>query len=101
MEYETIAATLEAPVKADEPSEHLALEHAEVRHGNWSLSLPRHLPEEPASSEIRIDRAVEPAESVAARAYQLWESGGREPGRDFDYWLEAERQILEKARARN
>ncbi len=33
-------------------------------------------------------------EEVARRAYQIWEASGRQPGRDLDNWLAAERQIF-------
>ncbi|MGD9934141.1 MAG: DUF2934 domain-containing protein [Dehalococcoidia bacterium] len=32
-------------------------------------------------------------EAVAARAYELFEARGGEPGRDHDDWHEAERQL--------
>ena len=34
---------------------------------------------------------------VRSRAYELWEKGGRPLHRDLEFWLEAERQIKEKA----
>jgi hypothetical protein len=30
---------------------------------------------------------------IAARAYKIWEQEGRPHGRDFEHWLEAEREI--------
>lgn len=33
-------------------------------------------------------------EDVAARAYQLWEQHGWPDGRDMEFWLEAERQLM-------
>ena len=30
---------------------------------------------------------------ITARAYQLWEHAGRPPGRDLEFWLQAEREI--------
>ena len=30
---------------------------------------------------------------IALRAYQLWEAGGRQPGRDQQYWLQAEAEL--------
>jgi DUF2934 family protein len=30
---------------------------------------------------------------IRTRAYQLWEQAGRPSGRDWEFWLEAERQI--------
>jgi len=35
---------------------------------------------------------------IRARAYELYESRGREPGQDEQDWLCAEREILELAR---
>ncbi|MFT3781970.1 MAG: DUF2934 domain-containing protein [Nibricoccus sp.] len=32
-------------------------------------------------------------EQISKRARELWEQGGRQEGRDLDYWLEAERQL--------
>ncbi len=33
---------------------------------------------------------------VRMRAYQIYEQRGREQGRDFDHWLEAERELQTK-----
>ena len=35
---------------------------------------------------------------IRARAYELWEQAGRPSGRDWDFWLEAERQIRDRDR---
>jgi DUF2934 family protein len=35
---------------------------------------------------------------IRARAYQLWDQAGRPSGRDWDFWLEAERQIRDRDR---
>ena len=32
-------------------------------------------------------------ESIRVRAYQLYEARGREPGHEWDDWLQAEREI--------
>ena len=32
-------------------------------------------------------------ESIRLRAYQLWENGGRQDGRDIEYWLRAAREL--------
>jgi len=32
--------------------------------------------------------------SIRARAYLLFEEGGRQHGHDLDHWLEAERQVM-------
>ena len=31
---------------------------------------------------------------IEERAYALWEANGRPEGRDLDYWLQAEREIV-------
>jgi hypothetical protein len=33
---------------------------------------------------------------VRARAYELWTQAGQPPGRDIEFWLEAERQIKDE-----
>ena len=33
-------------------------------------------------------------EDIANLARQIWQSEGGQPGRDLEYWLKAERQIL-------
>ena len=35
-------------------------------------------------------------EEIRARAYELYEQGGRQNGRDQEYWLRAESEILER-----
>jgi hypothetical protein len=32
-------------------------------------------------------------QQTRARAYQLWENAGRPPGRDQEFWLQAEREL--------
>ena len=32
-------------------------------------------------------------EEIRARAYELYEARGREPGREWDDWLQAEREV--------
>src|SRR6185312_1223993 len=34
-------------------------------------------------------------ETIGARARELWEIEGRPPGRDLDFWLQAEREFRE------
>jgi len=33
-------------------------------------------------------------EEIARQAYAIWEQEGGRDGRDLDYWLEAEKQVL-------
>lgn len=35
-------------------------------------------------------------EDIAAKAYELYELGGREDGKDVEHWLEAERLLAGK-----
>lgn len=39
-------------------------------------------------------RALPLHDEIAARAYELWDRSGRPAGRDVEFWLEAERQLL-------
>jgi hypothetical protein len=34
---------------------------------------------------------------IRARAYALWENDGSPAGRDYDYWLRAERELSEES----
>ena len=38
---------------------------------------------------------------IRARAYELWEQAGKPTGRDEEFWLMAEREIMEKKEAAN
>jgi hypothetical protein len=38
-------------------------------------------------------------ESIASRAYALWEQAGRPLGRDVEYWLQAESQLKADAQS--
>ncbi len=38
-------------------------------------------------------------EEIALRAYHLWEKGGRQPGRDREYWLQAEADLMAACQA--
>ncbi|MGY2903576.1 DUF2934 domain-containing protein [Bradyrhizobium sp. URHC0002] len=35
-------------------------------------------------------------QAVSARAHELWEQNGRPPGRDLEFWLQAESEIGER-----
>ena len=37
-------------------------------------------------------------EDIKARARELWEQNGRPPGRDLEFWLQAEAEIIERNR---
>ena len=34
-------------------------------------------------------------DSIRTRAHQLWEAAGKPEGRDWEFWIEAERQLTE------
>ena len=37
-------------------------------------------------------------QAISARAHELWEQNGRPPGRDLEFWLQAESEISERDR---
>ncbi len=37
-------------------------------------------------------------EQIAQMAYNVWEKAGRPQGRDWEFWFEAERQLLESVK---
>jgi Protein of unknown function (DUF2934) len=45
-----------------------------------------------------VQETVSSQERIRERAYQLYESRGREPGLNEQDWLRAEREILTRAR---
>ena len=45
---------------------------------------------------IAVETAIQ---SIAKRAYAIWESEGRPSGRDFEHWLRAEAEITAPASA--
>jgi hypothetical protein len=50
----------------------------------------------PISAPVAPAIVVRPVfrELVAERAYSIWLARGRPDGRDYDHWVEAERQLL-------
>jgi Protein of unknown function (DUF2934) len=48
----------------------------------------------PQSSRPEAVGFVEP-EAISRRAYELFQERGREPGRELDDWLRAERELKE------
>lgn len=47
-----------------------------------------------ASFDALFNEMRETFDSIARRAYELFESNGRQPGRDFDDWVRAESKFL-------
>lgn len=37
-------------------------------------------------------------EMIASKAYEIYEQGGREDGKDFEHWLMAERVVMAEIR---
>ncbi|WP_426608981.1 DUF2934 domain-containing protein [Bradyrhizobium sp. McL0616] len=83
------------------------LEH-QLELANRMLSLVRDRPAVTrleAFGEVirtRIDRlkAIGFEDATRRRAYQLWEEAGRPWGRDRDFWLQAERELLSSSAPR-
>jgi hypothetical protein len=45
-----------------------------------------------------VPNTVPPQDRIRERAYELYESRGREPGQDEQDWLRAERELLQQER---
>jgi hypothetical protein len=43
-----------------------------------------------------VPNTVPPPDKIRERAYELYESRGREPGQDEQDWLRAERELLQQ-----
>jgi len=55
----------------------------------------------PKSSPARVTTMPDPVrlpERIRARAYELYQSRGGEPGQDLKDWLRAEQEILKQGR---
>jgi hypothetical protein len=46
-----------------------------------------------AAKPIASAPPVPANQEIAIRAYQIYASSGRQPGRELEFWLEAERQL--------
>ena len=53
---------------------------------------------EQSDSSIQISKADWDFERISRRAYELYEQGGRQEGRDLEDWLDAERQLIAGSR---
>ncbi len=51
----------------------------------------------PTFAQTKVEDSLE--QQIRARAYELYEAGGREEGHDLDHWLEAEAEITGTAAA--
>lgn len=54
------------------------------------------LPTPPTTNDPPSESSSELQDRIRHRAYQLYEERGREDGRDFDDWLQAESEITVK-----
>jgi hypothetical protein len=52
----------------------------------------------PAKVTMMMSDTVPSQERIRARAYELYESRGGEPGQDLGDWLRAEQEILKQER---
>jgi hypothetical protein len=50
-------------------------------------------------SRPRTSAAAPTHDQIAARAREIWQRQGRQPGRDQENWLEAERQLRAELKA--
>jgi hypothetical protein len=87
-----VSTKKKAPLTAPSPALATAAPKAVAKTAaqkNTISIMPEHT--EPTSS------AAKTTESIAARAYLLWEEGGCQHGRHEEYWLEAEKLLKSKA----
>lgn len=68
--------------RATSPRTRKARTNPEENHGNGQTAVIT----QPSNLE----------EEIRARAYQLYEEAGRQQGRDQEYWLRAESEILQR-----
>lgn len=51
--------------------------------------------EKPRPKKEEGDEALIVLQLIAKRADELWARGGQNRGRDLEYWLQAEREVLD------
>lgn len=51
-------------------------------------------PKEPVNASPKNTRAIPLHDEIARRAQQIWESEGQPSGRDEEFWLKAELEVL-------
>ena len=56
------------------------------------------LAKNPSAKVTKMPDTVAPQDRIRERAYELYESRGRESGQDEQDWLRAEREILKQGR---
>jgi len=55
-------------------------------------------PKNSSAKLAMVPNTVTPLDRIRERAYELYESRGREPGQDQQDWLRAERELLQQER---
>jgi Protein of unknown function (DUF2934) len=55
-------------------------------------------PKSSAAKETMMTNPVPSQERIRARAYELYQSRGGEPGHDLKDWLRAEKEVLKQER---
>lgn len=51
-------------------------------------------PQDPVDASPKNTRAIPLHDEISKRAQQIWESNGRPSGRDEEFWLKAELEVL-------
>lgn len=71
---------------------------ADRRHRNWSMGHTDRAGSPPVEADLPEfgDLALHPPQdAIRLRAYQIWENAGRPQMRDLDFWLHAEKELIE------
>lgn len=66
----------------------------ESEYENSRIRLFDTMKNQPSSGPIHPTTRALIHETIATRAYELWEKRGRPPNQALDHWLEAERELL-------
>ena len=66
-----------------------------LRHAKSNVAVP---PKSSPAKLAMMPDTVRPENRIRERAYELYESRGREPGQDEQDWLRAEQEILKPQR---
>ena len=55
----------------------------------------------PASTAVQTAQTIPTCQQIAQRAYEIYVSRGRIEGRELEDWVQAERELSERAHRRN
>jgi hypothetical protein len=75
-------------------------EKAEAARKTKAPTTTRPVPRTAATTSAAAARQDDLHERVRRRAYELWESEGCPAGREYDHWLQAERELTVPPRQR-